>query len=110
MSTMSKLDHRYGTRCNEALLVDLLAVIGSEITRETLKKLRVLLRGHIDKDVLDYVETGSPLLQILYERGLVTNGRLAFLRKLLSETRCFRLVSYLDGYKDKKRTRVWAGE
>lgn len=108
MSNVSSI--RLGSYRYSEPLVDLLTIIGNKITAETLNKLKFLLCGHLDKEVLHYAETGSELLLILHERGLVTNGRLAFLRKLLKDINCFSLLSYLDGYKDKNRTGVRAGE
>lgn len=87
---------------------NLLTVIGNEISKEVLSKLKVLLRGHVDKDVLDYIETGPQLLLILHKRGLVTNKRLSFLRKFLKETKCTTSLSYLEIYEDRNKT--WTGK
>lgn len=89
--------------------LDLLTVIGNEIPEEALSKLKVLLRGHVDKDILDYsVETGAQLLLIIHKRGLVTNKRLSFLRKFLKEAKCTNSLSYLDSYEDKNK--IWTGK
>ena len=91
-------------------LFDLLTTIGNEITPETLSRLKILLRGHVDKEVLDHVQSGPALLHTLSKRGLVTDKRLAFLRKLLKETKKCRLVTYIDSYKDKHCTRPGSGK
>lgn len=88
--------------------LDLLTVIGDEIPGEALSKLKVLLRGHVDKNVLESIENGRQLLLILHKRGLVTNKRLSFLRKFLKETKCITSLSYLDSHDDKYKT--WDGK
>ena len=90
------------------IFLDLLAVIGNEIPEDALFKLKVLLRGHVDKDVLDCIENGSQLLLILHKRGLVTNKRLSFLRKFLKEAECSTSLYYLDTYEDKNKS--WSGK
>jgi hypothetical protein len=91
-----------------ATFLDLLTVIGNEIPEDALFKLKFLLRGHVDKDVLDYIESGAQLLLVLNKRGLVTNKRLSFLRKFLKEAKCTTSLKYLDIYEDENKP--WGGK
>ena len=95
MSNVSEQVHNF---------LDLLTVVGNEIPADALSKLKVLLRGHVDKDALNYVETGSQLLLILHRRGLVTNKRVSFLRKFLKDAKCEASLSYLNSYEEKNKT------
>ena len=105
---MSDVSSNANSAQNNAFL-DFLTVIGNEIPKEALAKLKVLLRGYVDKEILDYsVENGTQLLLILHKRGLVTNKRLSFLRKFLKEAKCSTSLSYLDSYVLKNKT--WPGK
>ena len=105
---MSNVSFNANSEQNNAFL-DFLTVIGNEISKEALAKLKILLRGYVDKEILDYsVETGTQLLLILHKRGLVTNKRLSFLRKFLKEAKCLTSLSYLDSYELKNKT--WSGK
>ncbi|XP_028408454.1 uncharacterized protein LOC114531021 [Dendronephthya gigantea] len=95
--------HIWQSEQNNTFL-DLLTIIGNEIPGEALCRLKVLLRGHVDKDALKSIETGSQLLLILHKRGLVANKRLSFLRKFLKEAKCLTSLGYLDSYDDRYKT------
>ena len=105
---MSNVSSHANSEPQNSAFLDLLTIIGGEIPEEALSKLKILLRGHVDKDVLDYTETGSQLLLILHKSGLVTNKRLSFLRKFLKEAKCTTSLNYLDSYEVKNTT--WAGK
>lgn len=79
----------------------LLHNIGQDLELSKVRYMKFLLQGHVGKETLEYLETGLELTDTLRKRGLVSEKRLAFLRKLLIEAKCLKLVHLLDDYKEK---------
>lgn len=82
----------------------LLITIGEKLETEQAQWIKHLLKGHINRETLQNLTTGQQLTKTLYERGLVTEKKLAFLRKLLVEAKSWRLVDLLDTYKSYNST------
>lgn len=80
----------------------LLHDIGKDLDDERVRYIKYLLQGHINKETLQHLgDSGPDLVEILQKRGLVSEKRLAFLRKLLVEVKCLKLVNLLDEFKEK---------
>lgn len=77
----------------------LLGTISSQLSRENIRRIKVQLRGHVNKELLSKLKGGFDLIHILQERGLVTEKKLSFLRKLLQDCELFSLMELLDEYK-----------
>lgn len=77
----------------------LLTTIGEKLETQQVRLMKYLLKGHINGETLQYLTTGQQLTKALNERGLVTERKLAFLRKLLVEAKSLKLVDMLDNYK-----------
>lgn len=77
----------------------LLGTISSQLTRESIRKIKVQLRGHVTKEHLGKLKGGFDVIHILQERGLVTERKLSFLRKLLQDCELLALIELLDEYK-----------
>ncbi|KAJ7371774.1 hypothetical protein OS493_023112 [Desmophyllum pertusum] len=77
----------------------LLGTISSQLSRENIRKIKVQLRGHINKELLSKLKGGFDVMHILQDRGLVAEKKLSFLRKLLQECELFALIELLDEYK-----------
>jgi hypothetical protein len=72
--------------------------------------MKYLLQGHINKETLLQLESGIELTDVLKTRGLVSEKRLAFLRKLLVEAKCLKLVNLVDDFKEKNAPGCSFGE
>ena len=77
----------------------LMGTISSQLSRENIRRIKVQLRGHVNKELLSKLKGGFELLHILQDRGLVTEKKLSFLRKLLQDCELFSLMELLDEYK-----------
>ena len=77
----------------------LLGTISSQLSRENIHKIKISLRGHINKELLGKLKGGFDLIHILQDRGLVTEKKLSFLRKLLQDCELPSLIDLLDEYK-----------
>lgn len=77
----------------------LLGTISSQLTRESIRKIKVQLRGHVTKEHLGKLKGGFDVIHILQEQGLVTEKKLSFLRKLLQDSELLALIELLDEYK-----------
>ena len=77
----------------------LMGTISSQLSRENIRRIKVQLRGHINKELLSKLKGGFELLHILQDRGLVTEKKLSFLRRLLQDCELFSLMELLDEYK-----------
>lgn len=77
----------------------LMGTISSQLTRESIRKIKVQLRGHVNKELLSKLKGGFDVIHILQDRGLVTEKKLSFLRKLLQDCELFALSELLDEYK-----------
>ena len=77
----------------------LLGTISGLLNRENVRRIKVQLRGHINKEILGNLKGGFEVIKTLQDRGLVTEKRLCFLRKLLQDCELLPLVELLDEYK-----------
>lgn len=77
----------------------LLGTISRELSREHIRRIKIVLRGHVNKENLGKLRGGSDLVHFLQDRGLVTEKKLSFFRKLLRDCELFSLVELLDEYK-----------
>ena len=77
----------------------LLGTISSQLSRENIRRIKVQLRGHVNKELLSKLKGGFDLIHILQDRGLVTEKKISFLRKLLQDCELFSLMELLDEYK-----------
>lgn len=77
----------------------LLGTISSQLSRENIRRIKVQLRGHVNKEYLGKLKGGFDLIHVLQDRGLVTEKKLSFLRKLLQDCELFSLMELLDEYK-----------
>lgn len=93
MSTSAELPATFST---------LLHDIGQSLDDDNVRYMKYLLQGHINKETLQNLsDSGLDLVEILQKRGLVSEKRLSFLRKLLVEVKCLTLVNLLDEFKEK---------
>ncbi|EDO37983.1 predicted protein [Nematostella vectensis] len=79
----------------------LLQDIGRGLEVENVRYMKFLLQGHINRETLQYLDSGEELTEALRARGLVSQKRLAFLRKLLVEAKCLRLVNLVDNFRER---------
>ena len=77
----------------------LMGTISRQLGGEHLRRLKILLGGHINKENLSSLQCGFDLIHVLQKRGLVTEKKLSFIRKLLQDCELFSLVELLDEYK-----------
>jgi len=77
----------------------LMGTISSQLSRENIRKIKVQLRGHVNKELLSKLKGGFDIMRILQDRGLVSEKKLSFLRKLLQGCELFALIELLDEYK-----------
>jgi len=77
----------------------LLGTISSQILKKDVSKIKVHLQGHLNKESLDSLRSGEDIINILYQRGIVNDKKLAFLRGLLAECGLLELVDLLDEYR-----------
>lgn len=77
----------------------LLGAISGQLSRENIRRIKVQLRGHVNKEYLSKLESGFDLIQVLQDRGLLAEKKLSFLRKLLQDCELFSLMELLDEYK-----------
>ena len=76
-----------------------MGTISGQLSRENIRKIKVQLRGHVNKERLSKLKGGFDVMHILQERGLVNEKKLSFLRKLLQNCELFSLIELLDEYK-----------
>ena len=79
----------------------LLHEIGKELKMGDVRYMKYLLQGHINKETLEPLKAGHELIDLLRKRRLVSEKKLAFLRKLLIEANCLKLVNLVDDFKEK---------
>ena len=79
----------------------LLLKIGMTLETQHVRSMKHLLQGHMNRETLQHLDTGQQLTDALTKRGLVTERKLAFLRKLLVEAKSLKLVDLLDEYKSQ---------
>ena len=77
----------------------LMGTISSQLSRENIRKMKVQLRGHVNKELLSKLKGGFDIIHILQDRGLVGEKKLSFLRKLLQDCELSALIELLDEYK-----------
>lgn len=77
----------------------LLGTISRELSREHIRRIKILLRGHVNKENLGKLRGGFELVHFLQDRGLITEKKLSFFRKLLRDCELFSLVDLVDEYK-----------
>ena len=81
----------------------LLGTISSQLSRENIRRIKVQLRGHVNKEYLSKLKGGFDLIHVLQDRGLVSEKKLSFLHKLLQDCELFPLIELLDEYKQAVR-------
>ena len=77
----------------------LLGTISNNLNREDVRRLKIQLQGHINKESLEKLKGGLDLVKILQQRGFVTDKKLAFFRRLLVECELHTLAGLVDEYK-----------
>lgn len=77
----------------------LMGTISGQLSRENIRKIKVQLRGHVNKEHLNKLKGGFDIIHVLQDRGLVSEKKLSFLRKLLQDCKLFALIELLDEYK-----------
>ena len=77
----------------------LMGTISSQLSREIIRKIKVQLRGHVNKELLGKLKGGFDIMNVLQDRGLVSEKKLSFLRKLLQDCELSALIELLDEYK-----------
>lgn len=77
----------------------LMGTISGQLSRENIRKIKVQLRGHVNKEHLNKLKGGFDIIHVLQDRGLVSEKKLSFLRKLLQDCELFALIELLDEYK-----------
>lgn len=88
----------------------LLQDIGKELKISDVRYMKYLLRGHVNKETLEHLDSGQQLTEILRKRGLVSERKLAFMRKLLIEANCLKQVSLVDEFREKFTSVAIVGE
>lgn len=84
----------------------LLGTISNNLNREDVRRLKLQLQGHINKESLDKLRGGIDLVRVLQQRGFVTEKKLAFFRRLLVECELYTLAGLVDEYKQALQTAV----
>ena len=77
----------------------LLGTISNNLNRDDVRRLKLQLQGHINKESLDKLKGGIDLIGILRQRGFISERKLAFFRRLLVECGLCVLASLVDEYK-----------
>ena len=72
--------------------------------------MKYLLQGHVNKETLEHLESGQELTEVLRKRGLVSEKKLAFMRKLLIEAKCLKQVNLVDEFREKLTTLAIVGK
>ena len=79
----------------------LLQDIGKELKLNDVRYMKYLLQGHVNKETLEHLDSGPELTELLRKRGLVSEKKLAFMRKLLIEAKCLKQVNLVDEFREK---------
>lgn len=79
----------------------LLQDIGKELKLSDVRYMKYLLQGHVNKEALEHLDSGRELTEVLRKRGLVSERKLAFMRKLLIEAKCLKQVNLVDEFREK---------
>lgn len=77
----------------------LLGTISSHLTKEDVRQIKVQLQGHLNKECLESLRVGHNVTEVLQQRGIVTDKKLAFLRGLLVACQQNGLVELVDEFK-----------
>ncbi|XP_048589546.1 E3 ubiquitin-protein ligase TRIM71 isoform X2 [Nematostella vectensis] len=77
----------------------LLGTIANNLGRKDVRRMKIHLQGHINKECLDKLKNGQQVIDILCERGLLTERKLAFFRKVLLECGLEELAGFLEEFK-----------
>ena len=88
----------------------LLHDIGKELKLSDVRYMKYLLQGHINKETLEHLDSGQELTELLRKRGLVSEKKLAFMRKLLIEAKCLKQVNLVDEFREKFTSITIIGE
>lgn len=59
---------------------------------------------------MEHLDSGLELTELLRKRGLVSEKKLAFMRKLLIEAKCLKQVNLVDEFKEKFTSVTIIGE
>lgn len=78
----------------------LLGTISNQLLKDDVSKLKSQLQGHVNKECLDSLADGGQLIKVLYQRGLINDKKLAFLRRLLAECHLVSLVELVDDFRN----------
>lgn len=84
--------------------------IGKQLTLSDVRYMKYLLKGHVNKETLQNIDSGQELIEVLRKSGLVSERKLAFMRKLLIEAKCLKQVNLVDEFKEKFTAVAVAGE
>lgn len=79
----------------------LLKDVGRQLKVTDVRYMKYLLQGHVNKETLQNLDSGQELVEVLRKRGLVSERKLAFMRKLLVEAKCLKQVNLVDEFKEK---------
>lgn len=88
----------------------LLRDIGKDLKLSDVHYMKYLLQGHVNKETLEHLDSGQGLTELLRKRGLVTEKKLAFMRKLLIEAKCLKQVHLVDEFREKFTSMTIIGE
>ena len=88
----------------------LLHDIGKDLKLSDVHYMKYLLQGHVNKETLEHLDSGQELTELLRKRGLVTEKKLAFMRKLLIEAKCLKQVHLVDEFREKFTSVTIIGE
>ena len=88
----------------------LLRDIGRELKLSDVRYMKYLLQGHVDKETLEHLDSGLELTEMLRKRGLVSEKKLAFMRKLLIASKCLKQVNLVDEFREKFASVTIIGE
>lgn len=88
----------------------LLRDIGKELKLSDVRYMKYLLQGHVNKETLEHLDSGLELTEVLRKRGLVSEKKLAFMRKLLIEAKCLKQVNLVDEFREKFTSVTIIGE
>lgn len=88
----------------------LLHNIGKDLKLSDVHYMKYLLQGHVNKETLEHLDSGQELTELLRKRGLVTEKKLAFMRKLLIEAKCLKQVHLVDEFREKFTSVTIIGE
>lgn len=77
----------------------LLGTISNHLTKDDVRQIKVQLQGHLSKECLERLRVGHDVTEVLQQRGIVTDKKLAFLRGLLVGCQQDGLVELVDEFK-----------